>query len=85
MKQEIYLDEEPFYRPHDMAYLEDWVFHFSSFRNEWAAVPRETYNEYWSEYNHPSVIRSKNLNGLLDLLHKSKGDMEVINKLIDNG
>jgi len=73
MKQEVYQDEEPYYKPVDLAYLEDWVFHFNSFRNEWAAVPRETYNEYWNDYKNGSVLRSKHLNILLDLLQNLKG------------
>lgn len=82
MKQEVYQDEEPYYKPADLAYLEDWVFHFNSFRNEWAAVPRETYNEYWNNYKNGSVLRSKHLNILLDLLHKSKGNKEIIEDII---
>jgi hypothetical protein len=58
------------------------VFHFNSFRNEWAAVPRETYNEYWNDYKNGSVLRSKHLNILLDLLHKSKGNKEIIEDII---
>jgi hypothetical protein len=75
------MDQEPYYKPQDLSYLEDWVFHFNSFTEEWAAVPRETYNEYWNQNDHPDVLRSRNLNSLLDLLHKSKGDREVIEKL----
>ena len=82
MKQEVYQDEEPYYKPADLAYLEDWVFHFNSFRNEWSAVPRETYNEYWNDYKNRSVLRSKHLNILLDLLHKSKGNKEIIEDII---
>lgn len=82
MKQEVYQDEEPYYKPADLAYLEDWVFHFNSFRNEWAAVPRETYNEYWNDYKNGNVLRSKHLNILLDLLHKSKGNKEIIEDII---
>ena len=79
--QKAYQDEEPFYKPKDLSYLEDWVFHFNSFRNEWNAIPRETYNEYWSKFDHPSVLRSVNLNTLLDLLHKTKGSKELIENL----
>ena len=81
MVQEVYQDEEPFYKPNDQSYLEDWVFHYNSFNDQWAAVPRETYNEYWSNYKHPEVLRSKNLNTLLELLHKTKGDKQAIEKL----
>ena len=61
----------------DLSYLENWVFHYNSFSDLWAAIPRETYNEYWSDYNAP-VLRSKHLNTLLDLLHKSKGNTDII-------
>ena len=78
MKQEVYQDVEPFYEPKELAYLEDWVFHYNSFRNEWNAVPRETYSEYWNNYKNAGVLRSKHLNTLLDLLHKSKGNTDII-------
>lgn len=81
MKQEVYQDIEPFYTPDPLSYLEDWVFHYNSFKNQWSAVPREKYNEYWSNHKHPDVLRSKHLNTLLDILHKSKGDMNIIEDL----
>ena len=64
----------------DLSYLEDWVLHYNSTNELWAAVPRETYSEYWNNYNAP-VLRSKHLNTLLDLLHKSKGDVGIIHDL----
>jgi hypothetical protein len=81
MKQETYQDQEPFYVPSDLAYLEDWVFHFNSLSGHWAAIPRETYNDYWNDYKNAGVLRSKHLNTLLDLLHKSKGDIGIIEDL----
>lgn len=66
----------------DLTYLNDWVFHFNSFTEQWAAVPRGTYNEYWNDYTNASVLRSKNLNTLLELLHKSKGDATLIEIII---
>lgn len=75
--QESYQDIEPGYK-HDLDYLNDWVFHFNPYADQWAAVPRETYSEYWNNFKHHSVLRSKHLNTLLDLLHKSKGDVNII-------
>ena len=66
------------YMSTELDYLNDWVFHYNCHTEQWAAVPRETYNEYWSDYKHPSVIRSKQLNTLLELLHKSKGSITKI-------
>jgi hypothetical protein len=79
--QEVYQDEEPFYVPIDLSYLEDWVFHFNSFTEQWAAIPRGLYNEYWNDYKNPNILRSKSLDTLLELLHKSKGDTKLIEKI----
>lgn len=66
----------------DSTYLHDWIFHFNSHTEYWNAVPRETYTEYWNDYSNPTVLRSKNLNTLLELLHKSKGDATLIEIII---
>ena len=81
MKQEVYQDVEPFYKPNDLGYLEERVFHYNSINEQWAAIPRETYNEYWNDYKNTGVLRSKHLNTLLDLLHKSKGNTDIIEDL----
>ena len=65
----------------ELSYLEDWVFHYNSITNNWAAIPRECYSEYWNNYKHPDILRSKHLNTLLDLLHKTKGDKNTIEDL----
>jgi hypothetical protein len=65
----------------DLSYLEDWIFHYSVHTNEWAAIPRNSYKEYWNNYKHSDILRSKHLNTLLDLLHKSKGDAGIIEDL----
>lgn len=80
-KQQVYQDVEPGYK-HDQDYLNDWVFHFNAHAEQWAAIPRETYNEYWNNYKHTGVLRSKHLNTLLDLLHKSKGNVDIIEDII---
>jgi len=79
-KQETYQDLEKVY-DNSLTYLEDWMFHFNSFANQWAAIPRGKYNEYWNDFKHPDVLRSKHLNTLLDLLHKTKGNIEMIEEL----
>jgi hypothetical protein len=78
MNQEVYQDYEPDYKANSLDYLNDWVFHFNAHTEQWAAIPRETYNEYWNDYKKAGVLRSKHLNTLLDLLHKSKGNTDII-------
>lgn len=67
----------------DLSYLNDWVFHFNSHTEQWAAIPRETYIEYWNNYKHSGVLRSKEINTLLELLHKAKGNNNVIEHIIN--
>lgn len=66
----------------DPSYLYNWVFHFNSYANLWAAIPRDSYTEYWDRYDHPDVLKSSKLETLLELLHKSKGDVELLNTII---
>jgi len=67
----------------DLSYLTDWVFHFNAHTEQWAAIPRETYSEYWNDYKNAGVLRSKNLDTLLELLHKAKGSTDVIEHIIN--
>lgn len=69
----------------DNSYLNDWVFHFNPYTEMWAAIPRDEYQTYWSDYNNANILRSKHLNTLVDLLHKSKGDVAVIHDLTKVG
>lgn len=65
-------------------YLQDWVFHFNVYTELWAAIPRETYNKYWNEPNNLGVLKSKSFKTLQDLLHKTKGDPQLIEEVIKN-
>jgi hypothetical protein len=67
----------------DQSYLNDYVFHYSSFNEQWAAIPREQYTQYWSNYNLKGIIRSRSFNTLLDIIHKTKGDLNDLNKKLN--
>jgi hypothetical protein len=66
-----------------LEYLTDWLFHYNAENKEWAAIPRGTYSEYWNNYSNSEILRSKELNTLLEILHKTKGDKALIEKLVD--
>lgn len=68
----------------EQEYLQDWVFHFNIFTQKWAAIPRELYQQYWSNHGIDGVIRSSSLSTLLDILHKTKGDEGQIQLLLTN-
>jgi len=55
-------------------YLYDWVFHYNPYSNQWAAIPRDLYNQYWDDYELEGVIRSSSYNTLLEILHKTEGN-----------
>ena len=52
----------------------NWVFHFNPYTKQWAAIPRELYNDYWSNYELEGVIRSNKFSTLLEIIQKTDGD-----------
>lgn len=68
----------------EQEYLQDWIFHYNVFTQKWAAIPRELYQQYWSDYNIEGVIRSSSLETLLSILHITKGDEGQIQLLLTN-
>lgn len=67
----------------DTSYLQDWVFHYNDYTKAWAAIPRDLYNEYWSDYSHPKILRSKRVETLIELIHKSKGKHSIIKQIVN--
>lgn len=53
------------------GYLNDWVFHYNVYTKEWNAIPRNCYNEYWSNYKVKGVISNKRLLTLFELVKKA--------------
>lgn len=51
----------------------NWVFHFNPYTKEWAAIPRELYNDYWSNYQLDGIIRSKSFSTLQEIIQKTEG------------
>lgn len=82
MKIEVYQDLEPAYKT-NMNYLEDWVFHYNIHADKWAAIPRDHYHDYWNDFSHPSIIRSSKIETLLELLHKTKGDVSNLEEKLN--
>ena len=46
----------------------NWVFHFNPYTNQWAAIPRELYNDYWNNYELERVIKSNKFS-IKQILH----------------
>jgi len=48
----------------------------------WAAIPRDLYADYWTDYNKQGILRSKSIDTLIAILHKTGGNKNKINKLV---
>lgn len=84
MKNEVYTDLEPSYANPAVgpgSALYDFVFHFNPYTELWAAVHRDDYLQYWSDGNHPRIIRSKSVDTLQQLIIKTGGDKSKIEQL----
>jgi hypothetical protein len=57
----------------DKNYLFDWVFHYNNETEQWAAIPRELYNQYWNNYSIEGIIRSSSHATLLEIIQKTNG------------
>jgi hypothetical protein len=55
-----------------MENLYDYLLHYNHYTKLWNGVPRELVNEYWNDKDIDGVIKSKNINTLIELI--SKGD-----------
>ncbi len=53
-----------------MNKLYDWVFHYNHFTELWNAIPRDKYNNYWDNDDLDDVLKSKNINTLIEIITK---------------
>lgn len=87
MKQQAYQDFEKGYPKSEVdisnSHMQDWVFHYNIFTHTWAAIPRECYNAYWSDYNHPEILRSSDINTLIELVGKIKDNPAFLDKIVE--
>ena len=84
-KKETYQDYEPYYDNNDREstdYLYDWVFHYNIYTELWCAIPRDKYTKYWDDSDLKDVIRSTSFNTLIEILHRTKGDISQLEKKI---
>lgn len=65
------------------SFMYNWIFHFNPFTETWAAIHRDDYMKYWDKLDHPRCLKSKNISDLKELLYKTKGDLEEVEKLVN--
>lgn len=78
---ETYQDLEPNYVGN--AFMYNWIFHYNPFSEIWVAIHRDNYMEYWDNQDCNRCLKSKNISDLKELLYKTKGSPEEIEKLIN--
>lgn len=88
MQNEVYTDHEGFgqYTPGETQVPLDtsvynFVFHYNAYSSLWTAIPRDLYDQYWSDYNISGVLRSSSIETLLHLLRRTGGDVEEVYKI----
>lgn len=89
MQNEVYTDhegfgyypsEEPVSDPNSVLY--GFIFHFNHYSGLWSAIPRELHNDYWNNTDDDRILRSKSMETLIYLLHRTKGNIADVPKLI---
>jgi hypothetical protein len=64
-----------------MTDLHNYVFHYNQYTNLWNAIPRDSYNQYWSNIKQKEVLSSKNLDTLLELINRISIDKDFLSKI----
>lgn len=64
-----------------MTNLYNWVFHFNEYTNLWAAIPRDLYNDYWSNKDVKGILKSSNMETLTAIICKIEEDPKFLESL----
>lgn len=56
----------------------DYVFHYNHHTELWYAIPRQVYVEYWNNFDTEGVLKSKNINVLIELVSRGEEFIESV-------
>lgn len=62
----------------------DWVFIKNPYTETWCATKRENYNLLFSNINSEKILKSKSITTLEDIIFRTNGEPDKINKLLKN-
>lgn len=65
-----------------MEHLHGWVFTYNSYENVWYATERDNYTELFSNRLNPKIIKGNNIDTLIGLIIRTKGNIEEMNKFV---
>ena len=54
-----------------MRNLYDYIFHYNHYTELWNAIPRNVYERYWNNDDIAGVLKSKNVNTLIEMITKN--------------
>jgi len=66
----------------NLSNLHDWVFNYNSYKSQWNAVKREDYPMLFSGGDKSKVLSSSNINTLIELISKTDGTRNGIEKFV---
>lgn len=58
--------------------LYNYVFHYNSISKTWAAIPRDKYQQYWSNPKIPGILKSSDIKTLVELIGKGEDFVKSI-------
>lgn len=58
--------------------LYNYVFHYNSISKNWAAIPRDKYQEYWSNPKTPGILKSSDIKTLVELISRGEDFVKSI-------
>lgn len=66
-----------------MKKLVNWVFIYNVHTENWQATLRDNYNMLYSDIGNSKVLKSSNIDTLIELIIKTDGDIKKIKKLLN--
>ena len=58
--------------------LYNYVFHYNSMTKNWSAIPRDKYQEYWSNPKTAGILKSSDIKTLVELIGKGEDFIKTI-------
>lgn len=65
----------------DKKFMYGWLFTYNPFTDRWMATNRDNYFKLWNEGPNEAVLESRNIDSLIEIIIKGKGDLKTILKL----
>lgn len=58
--------------------IHNYVFHYNPMTKNWNAIPRDKYQQYWSDSKTPGILKSSSIKTLVELINKGEDFVKSI-------